>query len=111
MATDISQQICKVSDEDAAAYGESPVHCSQRPHNVAAWRATLRRDLIWTLPEPGAALTAWHMAGPTGRLVFFKGTCGKATGLAAAQQRASAPVLELTNCQERDVKQETAHGR
>jgi 2-polyprenyl-3-methyl-5-hydroxy-6-metoxy-1,4-benzoquinol methylase len=50
MAVDISQQIGKIWDEDAATYDESPVHCPQRPHEVAAWRATLRR----LLPDPPA---------------------------------------------------------
>lgn len=50
MAADISQQICKIWDEDAATYDESPAHCPQRPHEVAAWRATLRR----LLPDPPA---------------------------------------------------------
>jgi len=51
MATDVSQQISKIWDEDAATYDESPVHqCPQLPHEVAAWRATLRR----LLPDPPA---------------------------------------------------------
>jgi 2-polyprenyl-3-methyl-5-hydroxy-6-metoxy-1,4-benzoquinol methylase len=168
MAAEISQQIGKIWDEDAAIYDESPVHCPQRPHEVAAWRATLRRllpdpparvldagagtgfvsliladqgyevtavdlsgqmlavlkskadrlglnvkvvqadaadpspgqtfdavierHLIWTLPEPGAALTAWRKVAPTGRLVLVEGTWGKTSGVAAAQARARALV-------------------
>jgi len=168
MAAEISQQIGKIWDEDAATYDESPVHCPQRPHEVAAWRATLRRllpdpparvldagagtgfvsliladqgyevtavdlsgqmlailkskadrlglnvkvvqadaadpppgqpfdavverHLIWTLPEPGAALTAWRKVAPTGRLVLVEGTWGKTSGVAAAQARARALV-------------------
>ena len=166
MAAEISQQIGKIWDEDAATYDESPVHCPQRPHEVAAWRATLRRllpepparvldagagtgfvsliladqgyevtavdlsghmlailkskadrlglnvkvvqadaadppsgqtfdavverHLIWTLPEPGAALTAWRKVAPAGRLVLLEGTWGKTSGLAGAQGRARA---------------------
>jgi SAM-dependent methyltransferase len=164
MAADISQQICRIWDEDAATYDESPAHCPQRPHELAAWRATLRhllpdppvrvldagagtgfisliladqgyevtaidlsgqmlailqskadrlglnvqvvhsdatglppgqtfdavveRHLIWTLPEPGAALSAWHKAAPGGRLVLIEGSWGKTSGVAAAQARA-----------------------
>ena len=165
MAADLSQEISKIWDEDAAGYDEEPAHCPQRPHEVAAWRATLRRllpdpparvldagagtgflsliladqgyevtavdfseqmlailkskanrlelnvnvmqadvadlppgqtfdavverDLIWTLPEPGAALTAWRKAAPTGRLVLIEPTWGKnLRGLAGAQSRA-----------------------
>jgi SAM-dependent methyltransferase len=164
MATDISQQICRIWDEDAATYDRSPAHSPQRPHELAAWRATLRRllpdpptrvldvgagtgfvslmladqgyevtavdlsaqmlavlrskadrlglnvrtvhadaahppagdtfdavverHLIWTLPEPGAVLTAWREAAPIGRLVLIEGTWGKMSGVSAVQARA-----------------------
>jgi 2-polyprenyl-3-methyl-5-hydroxy-6-metoxy-1,4-benzoquinol methylase len=165
MAADIWQQISKIWDEDAAAYDESPVHIPLRPHEMAAWRATLRRllpdpparvldagagtgflsliladqgyevtavdfseqmlailkskaarlrlnvnvvqadvadlppgqtfdavverDVMWTLPEPGAALTAWRKIAPTGRLVLIEATWGKkVSGVRAAQSMA-----------------------
>ena len=52
MAADIGQQISKIWDEDAAAYDETHDHVPLRPHEVAAWRATLRR----LLPDPPAAV-------------------------------------------------------
>ena len=164
MTADICQQISKIWDEDAAAYDELPGHVPLRPHEVAAWRATVRhllpdpparvldagagtgflsliladqgyevtavdfseqmlailkskaarlglnvnvvqadaadlppgqtfdviaeRDMMWTLLEPGAALTAWRKAAPTGRLVLIEGTWGKkVSGVRAAQSR------------------------
>ena len=30
--------------------------------------AVVERHLLWTLPDPGAALVAWRQAAPTGRL-------------------------------------------
>ena len=36
--------------------------------------AVVERHLVWTLPDPGAALTAWHAAAPQGRLVLIEGT-------------------------------------
>jgi ubiquinone/menaquinone biosynthesis C-methylase UbiE len=165
MAADIRQQISKIWDEDAAAYDETQDHIPLRPHEVAAWRATLRRllpdppatvldagagtgflsllladqghkvtavdfseqmlailkskaarlglnvnvvqadvadlppgqifdavverDILWTLLEPGAALSAWRQVAPTGRLVLIEATWGKkVSGVRAAQSRA-----------------------
>lgn len=51
MTTDITQQIGRIWDEDAANYDRS--HSSQLPpHARAAWRATLRR----LLPDPPASV-------------------------------------------------------
>jgi ubiquinone/menaquinone biosynthesis C-methylase UbiE len=165
MAADIGQQISKIWDEDAAAYDETHDHVPLRPHEVAAWRATLRRllpdppaavldagagtgfislilagqgyevtavdfseqmlailkskaarlglnvnvvqadvaglpggqafdavverDIMWTLLDPAAALSAWRTAAPAGRLVLIEATWGKkASGVWAAQCRA-----------------------
>jgi SAM-dependent methyltransferase len=46
MTTDVSQQIGRIWDEDAALYDEH--HSLPRPDVLAAWRATLRR----LLPDP-----------------------------------------------------------
>lgn len=163
MTSEITQQIRRIWDEDAAHYDRS--HSPRRPHVLAAWRATLRRllpeppatvldqgagtgfvslmladlgyqvtaidvsaqmlavlrskadrvgvnvrtlhadaahppsgetfdavverDLIWTLPEPDAALAAWRDAAPAGRLVLIEATWGKkTTGVAAFQAKA-----------------------
>jgi SAM-dependent methyltransferase len=165
MTSDITQQIGRIWDEDAASYDRSHSTQVRRPHVRAAWRATLRRllpdppasvldagagtgfvslmladlgyqvnavdfsaqmlavlrskadrlglnirtlhadaahppsderfdavverDLIWTLPEPDAALAAWRKAAPAGRLVLIEGSWGKKTrGVAALQARA-----------------------
>jgi 2-polyprenyl-3-methyl-5-hydroxy-6-metoxy-1,4-benzoquinol methylase len=186
MATDISQQISKIWDEDAATYDESPVHqCPQRPHEVAAWRATLRRllpdpparvldagagtgfisliladqgydvtavdlsgemlailkskadrlglnvnvvqadvadlrpdqtfdavverHLIWTLPEPEAALTAWRKAAPTGRLVLIEGTWNKMSGVPAAQAGARRVIRRIMRPESHQHDEYPAH--
>ncbi len=36
--------------------------------------AVVERHLLWTLPDPGAALAAWHKAAPRARLVLIEGT-------------------------------------
>ncbi|MGA2828069.1 MAG: class I SAM-dependent methyltransferase [Streptosporangiaceae bacterium] len=42
------------------------------------FHAVVQRHLIWTLPDPGQALNAWHQAAPTGRLVLFESVWGSA---------------------------------
>ena len=164
MATDISHQIRRFWDDDAATYDRSPSHHPHQPEELAAWRAALRRllpapparvldagagtgflslllarqgyqvtavdlsermlaalrskagglglevrtvhadaaqppagenfdavverHLLWTLPEPGAALAAWRAAAPAGRLVLIEGTWGTASGADAIRARA-----------------------
>ena len=159
----VSEEIRQFWDEDAAVYDDSPEHHPRRPHERAAWSATLRRllpdpparvldagagtgflslllaaqgyqvtamdlstgmleklrakatgqgldveivradavsppdgpfdavverHLLWTLPDPPAALAAWRQAVPTGRLVLIEGTWGKTTGIPAVQAEA-----------------------
>ncbi len=159
----VSEEIQQFWDEDAAVYDDSPEHHPRRPHEGAAWRATLRRllpdpparvldagagtgflslllagqgyqvtamdlsagmleklrgkaarqgldveivradaasppdgpfdavverHLLWTLPDPAAALAAWRQAVPTGRLVLVEGTWGKTAGIPAVQAEA-----------------------
>jgi len=52
--------------------------------------AVVERHLLWTLPDPGAALVAWREAAPTGRLVLIEGTWGQTSGIAALQAEARA---------------------
>lgn len=159
----VSEEIQQFWDDDAAVYDHSPEHHPRRPHERAAWSATLRRllpdpparvldagagtgflslllaaqgyqvtamdlsagmleklrakaarqgldveivqadaasppdgpfdavverHLLWTLPDPAAALAAWRQAVPTGRLVLVEGTWGKYTGIPAVQAEA-----------------------
>jgi len=159
----VSEEIQQFWDEDAAVYDDSPEHHPRRPHERAAWSATLRRllpdpparvldagagtgflslllaaqgyqvtamdlsagmleklrakaarqgldveivradaasppdgpfdavverHLLWTLPDPAAALAAWRQAVPAGRLVLVEGTWGETTGIPAVQAEA-----------------------
>ena len=43
--------------------------------------AVMERHLLWTLPDPGAALRAWRAAAPDGRLVAFESMWGDADPL------------------------------
>ena len=40
--------------------------------------AVVQRHLLWTLPDPSAALEAWREAAPAGRLVLFETNYGDA---------------------------------
>jgi SAM-dependent methyltransferase len=43
--------------------------------------AVIERHLVWTLPDPGSALAAWHAVAPAGRLVLVEGSwSGRGTG-------------------------------
>lgn len=50
MTAELTRQIKAIWDMDASTYDLSSAHAPQRPHEVAAWRATLRR----LLPVPPA---------------------------------------------------------
>lgn len=164
-ADSISEEIRQFWDEDAAVYDRSSEHHPRRPHELAAWSATLRRllpdpparvldagagtgflslllagqgyqvtamdlspgmlemlrakaarlglevqtvqadavsppagpfdavverHLLWTLPDPAAALAAWRQAAPTGRLALVEGTWSKTGGIEGLQAEARA---------------------
>ena len=52
--------------------------------------AVVERNLLWTLPDPAAALAAWRQAAPAGRLALIEGSWGRLTGIPALQAGARA---------------------
>jgi SAM-dependent methyltransferase len=50
--------------------------------------AVVERHLLWTLPDPAAALTAWRAVAPEGRLVLFEGLWGGADRVEALRGQA-----------------------
>jgi SAM-dependent methyltransferase len=52
--------------------------------------AVVERHLIWTLPDPGKALEAWHQIAPQGRLVLVEGTWGDTPAASVDGLRAMA---------------------
>jgi len=52
--------------------------------------AVVERHLLWTLPDPGAALAAWRKVAPRGRLVLIEGTWGSADSAGLGRWRAEA---------------------
>jgi len=52
--------------------------------------AVVERHLLWTLPDAGAALAAWHEVSPRGRLVLVEGTWGAADAVGLQRVRTQA---------------------
>ncbi len=57
--------------------------------------AVIERHLLWTLPDPPAALAAWRRVAPAGRLVLVEGSWGTAAGIAGLQASARALVQRV----------------
>lgn len=55
--------------------------------------AVVERHLLWTLPDPGAALAAWHAVAPQGRLVVVEGSWGSDSATGVERLRAGARAL------------------
>jgi len=55
--------------------------------------AVVERHLVWTLPDPGTALAAWHTAAPGGRLVLIEGSWTGRGASAASRLRLQARAL------------------
>jgi SAM-dependent methyltransferase len=60
---------------------------------VRPFDAVVERHLLWTLPDPAAALAAWRQSAPYGRLVLVEGSWGSAGPLTAESWRARARQL------------------
>jgi SAM-dependent methyltransferase len=57
--------------------------------------AVIERHLMWTLPDPEAALTAWRAAAPEGRLVLFEGLWGRSDPVEALRGQAREGLRRL----------------
>ena len=57
--------------------------------------AVIERHLLWTLPDPGAALAAWRGVAPEGRLVLFEGLWGGADPVEALRGQAREGLRRL----------------
>ena len=91
-AVDLSEQMLAVlrSKAERRRLNVRTVHAdAAHPPSDEVFDAVVERNLIWTLPEPDAALAAWRDAAPAGRLVLIEATWGgKTRGVAAFQARA-----------------------
>ena len=57
--------------------------------------AVIERHLLWTLPDPGAALAAWRAVAPEGRLVLFEGLWGGADPVEQLREQAREGLRRL----------------
>jgi SAM-dependent methyltransferase len=57
--------------------------------------AVIERHLLWTLPDPGAALAAWRAVAPAGRLVLFEGLWGEADPVESLRGQAREGLRKL----------------
>ena len=58
------------------------------PDDGAGFDAVIERHLLWTLPDPAAALAAWRAVAPVGRLVAIESVWGAADPLEMVRARA-----------------------
>lgn len=58
-----------------------------------AFDAVVERHVVWTLPDPAAALSAWRQAAPAGRLVLFEGLWGQGAETAERARRQARGLL------------------
>jgi len=96
-AMDLSPGMLDVLREKAERLGleiEATVADAVSPPD-GPFDAVVERHLLWTLPDPGAALTAWRQVAPTGRLVLIEGTWGKNGGIAGLQAEARGLVRRI----------------
>lgn len=95
---DFSARMVAAAQAKADAAGVPAVFlrgdASQPPHPPASCDVVLARHVLWALPDPAAALTAWlKLLRPGGLLVLVEGRWSTGAGLTADECRAL--VLEV----------------
>jgi SAM-dependent methyltransferase len=90
-ALDLSPQMLAKLSAAAVAEGlditvvVAPAH---EPPTATGFDAVIERHLLWTLPDPVAALAAWRAAAPSGKLVAFESLWGDADPIESLRGRA-----------------------
>ena len=86
-ALDLSSQMLAKLTTVAAAEGldiavvVAPAHEPPDAPDGGGFDAVIERHLLWTLPDPVAALRAWRAVAPAGRLVAIESMWGDADPL------------------------------
>lgn len=97
-ALDVSGRMLQALRAKAASLrlAVTTVHGDAASPPAGTFDAVVERHLIWTLPDPAAALAAWHAAAePAGRLVLIEGTWGRTDGLDGLRASARAAVQRI----------------
>ena len=66
---------------DELALPVEVVHTPAAEPPGGSYDVVMERHLLWTLPDPAAALRAWRDAAPTGRLLLVESLWGEVDGL------------------------------
>ena len=69
------------------------VHADAGEPPVDGFDAVVARHLLWTLPDPEAALEAWHRSAVHGRVVLLESLWGRAAGMTEQWRRAGHDAL------------------
>jgi SAM-dependent methyltransferase len=96
-ALDLSEQMLARLGEHAGREGLTVevVQGGAEDPPAGPFDAVVERHLLWTLPDPGAALAAWRAVAPEGRLVLFEGLWGQADPLEALRAQAREGLRRL----------------
>ena len=71
------------------------VHGGAEDPPAGPFDAVVERHLLWTLPDPGAALAAWRAVALEGRLVLFEGLWGESDPVEALRGQAREGLRKL----------------
>lgn len=73
---------------EAAGFDVTVVQGSANEPPAGPFDAVMERHLLWTLPDPAGALTAWRAVAPLGRLVLVEGLWGPTDTAEVLRRRA-----------------------
>jgi SAM-dependent methyltransferase len=96
-ALDLSPEMLGRAREKAEARGLSirTVVAPATEPPPGPFDAVVERHLLWTVPDPVAALAAWREVAPTGRLVSYEGVFGGRDLASRARRLAAGTVRRL----------------
>jgi ubiquinone/menaquinone biosynthesis C-methylase UbiE len=96
-ALDLSPGMLERARHKAAAIGvplDTIVAPATEPP-LGRFDAVVERHVLWTAPEPAAALRAWRAAAPEGRLVVFEGIFSRESPWWRLRRRAADAIRPL----------------
>ncbi len=103
-ALDLSAGMLGRLEEKARAAGREVkiVQADAGSPPVDGFDAVVERHLLWTLPDPTAALEAWHRSAAHGRLLLLESLWGKAAGSSERWRRTGHDTLRRLRKQPSD---------
>jgi SAM-dependent methyltransferase len=80
---------------DADGLGLDIVEGSAEAPPAGPFDAVMERHVVWTLPDPRAALAAWRESAPFGRLILVEGMWGRADPIESLRGSGRAALRRL----------------